>query len=56
MDTKDFAVKENIGRGAFANVFSAVYKDGKEVSVTERWVWRGGCGHVTQMSRHIIID
>ena len=33
METKDFVIKENIGRGAFAHVYCATYKDGKEVGV-----------------------
>jgi len=41
METKDFVIKENIGRGAFAHVYCAVYKDGKEVGVTRQWVWPG---------------
>ena len=33
METKDFRIMESVGRGAFATVYSAVYKDGKEVGV-----------------------
>lgn len=31
MDSKQLEKKESIGRGAFANVYRAHYKDGREV-------------------------